>query len=176
MSDGNRAHITKEEIRAITDPAEITALIDELRTNVAQIETQLEWREGDDAWEARAIGALGMQRSALGEAIRQERRVTGKTAEHQKAEADNRLAKALKKEAAAARHMLDMEERKLRHAKRRAELGERAMNVIEQTSRDAAFRRAARKMLDSDTFDAIEAAADKQVLGAIRSFVNEAAA
>lgn len=161
--------VTVAEIRAMNDPEDIGALIDEIRSAISIIEAQLEWRDTEDAeWEARAIGALGFHRVALGEALRRERKITGKTADNQKAAAEQRLAKALRKEAAVSNRSLDLGERKLREYKRRSDMHERALNLIESTNVDIAFRRIARSMLDDGTYESIVTAASRQVRGAIK--------
>jgi hypothetical protein len=161
--------ISIAEIREITDPEELSNLIDELRTNLRLIEAQLEWKETDDPeWEARAISALGYHRVSLGEALRRERKITGKSADSQKAAAERQLAKAIRKETAATIRANDLEERKLREYRRRNELHAYGLKLLESVSSDAAFRRSAQRLLDPETYEAIEDATKKAIYGAVR--------
>lgn len=168
------AQITIAEIREIEDPEALSKIIDQIRLDLFTIEAQLEWRDDDDqAWEARAIQALSFHRIALSEALRRERRITGKTADSQKASAERQLAKAIKKEATATNRITELEERKLREYKKRSQIHERGLMLLEAMSHGAAFRQAARSLLDEKVFEKIEAAAEKKISQAARNVVNQ---
>lgn len=54
----------KDEINEMTDVQELTDLADEIERSIVRIEADLDFREGTDEWEGRAIGALSFRRYA----------------------------------------------------------------------------------------------------------------
>lgn len=152
MTD-QRPQYTIETIRASSDPAELLRIRDDLAGRAAHINAQLEHRDADADWRARATAALAWNRQLVTEAERQMRKLT-KSGREQPVDP---VAKAAAKAAARDAHA-----RTVSAAAMRAEqkIQSRILHAVSAMQADAEFRRQARRLLDDRTLTAIERATE----------------
>lgn len=182
-------HITIPEIKMMTDVQEIEDLRSDLESSVLKIEADLEYSDRDDAWASRAIYALAHKRGQIKacgkriDALKRRAETPAPTnndatiekakaaAEKSKAVAVAAEAQARIAEAKSAANAAHVERLRLDRQKAIEDNFKRGVALIENTSFDRAFYRAARKILPSDIFEIIEETARNKVASATASFV-----
>jgi len=155
--------LTVEEINELIDADEVQDVIDELDSKVRHIKAQLEYRsEAPKGWEASAIAALAAHQILHGKAVKRFNYVTGRTR-------DNTLAGEIARQTKAQNIANNLEKQKIAEIKRQAKAEKQRLATLDgvitllRVSRnERAFMREAQKQLSQETYEAIQAAADRQ--------------
>jgi hypothetical protein len=162
---------TKEQIAAIADVPALEALEAEVDKRAKKIEVDLEFEVGDDEWDGRARGALTAHRICLGHVRKRlhwlrtrEKPETVTTSEVLAAKAEKARANAEKQKAFAAAT-------EAQRANKVAKLQAARLDLIDRTTFQGHFMRAAAKVLDAETYDRILAMAQERHAAAIASQV-----
>lgn len=155
--------LTLEAIRACEDADEMQAAIDALDRNIRTMQDQLEYRSDDGAdqdWERRTIGALGLHRSLHSECIRRHNHLSGRTAKNQQANADQRLAKQIKRQNHIEQQRINLESRALKTEAAKVASVDSAIRALNSTRFHRNFYRVAQKTLPPEVMAEIQSEAD----------------
>lgn len=158
---------SKDQIRASKDVVYLDALLKEVERVIAKIEVDLTFLTDDEDWHSRARSALAAHQICKKYLVAHIRHLTKGSPDPVETQAQQQLAKAMKKEAKAK----SLEERnkaaKITAEQKTVNAQNRAITLIERTSFLAAFQRAAMRHLTPEQFNAICEDAERSTLKGI---------
>lgn len=159
---------SREMIDAIDDIPSLQGMLDDLDQRIKHIEVDLEFEVGDDDWDRRARGALSAHRICFGHVSRRLKHLQARV-KPDKSNPDFISAKAEKARASAERQAALAAAAKAAKEDRQVALQQARLTLVEQTTFQSFFLRAAARLLDPETFDRVTAAAQKMHVGAIKT-------
>jgi hypothetical protein len=144
---------TREQIEAITDIEGLRQVRDDVFARKSSIETQLEFADGDEDWERRAMGALTAHRICIGHLDKRiHRLVKGPGTATPKPDPEK---KARKHQAHAARLLAEAEAKDSRVMLQREKTRTEIARALEATKVSAAMQQAMREVLDNDAYSRV---------------------
>lgn len=160
-----------QDIRKITNAAELQQMLDEVCVAVSHLEAKLEFPPNDDLdWERRTRSALAFGRNALKSIRNQMKTLKGEKNKEKSLSVEGDIAKSQAQKALAMAERLKLDSERAaanaERAKANRQIQEAQINakLLKSISWHVCFVRAARSMLPADFLSKIENAADESYL------------
>lgn len=172
---------TKEQVQAIKDIPALQRLQDDIERSIAKIEVDLDFKEGDDEWHARARGALAVHQVGLNRIKQRIRQLTKKPddkfdqfVEMKTAKTERIAASAERTKAFAARVAAEDERKRIKLEERKVRAQENMYNLLKRTSFLSRFYISAAKILPANLLEMVVKEATDTVLYAMEDEVQKA--